>query len=184
MPPRSAFDQHFSRQVQHQLAAWLDQHPTCSVDEFRDLLAERGLQVGRTTAHKEKTRLEQMGDRLRRSQDLMEGIGASLEGRGDASRNRALVEAGRTLVFELGEQLLEVEAGEQDPDAVSAMTLSIQRVIRAARQAQDFGALERAELRSALESKLDAADGDLAQGADPAEVIARVRREVYGILDD
>lgn len=173
MPAPSAFDRHFSRAEQHKIAAWLDENPAMSVDDFHELLAERGLAVGRSTAHREKVRLQKMGERLRRSQDLMESIGESLQGKSDTNRMRAMVEATRTLVFELQEAMLDREEVALDAEEMSFLTSAVDRVIRAARQIQQFGEAERRELLGAASEAAGTAARDAGLSPDTAALIRR-----------
>jgi len=171
MAQASAFDRHFSRAEQHKIAAWLDENPAMSVDDFHALLAERGLAVGRSTAHREKRRLEKMGERLRRSQDLMESIGETLSGKSDTARMRAMVEATRTLVFELQEAMLDREEVEADAQEMMFLTSAVERVIKAARQIQQFGEAERRELLQATSERVDAVARNAGLSPDTAAAI-------------
>ncbi|MDE2753668.1 MAG: DUF3486 family protein [Gemmatimonadota bacterium] len=146
MPQPSRFDQHFSQAEQAKLAAWIDEHPTISVDDFRELLSERGLVVGRTTAFKEKKRIEKLGERLRRSRALMDQISETLEGRDDSSRMRAILEASRVLVFELQEAMLTREEVEVDAKELMMLNVAIKDLAAAARGNQQFGEAERRKI--------------------------------------
>ncbi len=177
MAQASAFDRHFSRAEQHRIAAWLDEHPAMSVDDFHILLAERGLAVGRSTAHREKRRLEKMGERLRRSQDLMESIGETLGGKSDTARMRAMVEATRTLVFELQETMLDREEVQADAQEMMFLTSAVERVIKAARQIQQFGAAERRELLAAASERAGAV---AREGGGPEDIVEALRAMMEG----
>lgn len=177
MPQASRLDQHLSRAEQHKLAAFLDANPHITVDDFRDELAERGVPVGRSTAHREKRRLEKMGERLRRSQDLMESIGETLSGKSDTARMRAMVEATRTLVFELQEAILDREKVQADAQEMMFLTSAVERVIKAARHIQKFGEDERREL---LEAASDRADAVARKGGNAQDIIAALRAMMEG----
>ena len=100
MPGASAFDRHFSAEEQRNLAAWLDANPHVTVDQFRDMLADRGLAVARSTAGETKRRIERLGERLREGRRAMDTIAATLEGQDDTQRSRTLIEMARSLLFD------------------------------------------------------------------------------------
>ena len=186
MPSASAFDRHFSPEEQANLAAWLDRNPHMTVDAFRELLAERGLDVARSTAGATKKRVEQLGLRMRESRVSMDAITESLEGADDSQRSRALIEMGRTLLFEF--QAAAIARGEPlDSREVRETSESIERLMKAARQNQLAGEAARAESYAALARAVDeieAGEAEVAEGTkDPREVLRRVREEVYGIID-
>ena len=173
MPQPSRFDQHFSQAEQAKLAAWIDENPTISVDDFRELLSERGLVVGRTTAFKEKRRIEKLGVRLRRSRSLMDQISETLEGRDDSSRMRAILEASRVLVFELQEAMLAREEVEVDAKELMMLNVAIKDLTAAARGNQQFGEAER---RKVIEEAAEAVDKVAKRQALPADVAAALRQ--------
>lgn len=181
MPQASSLDRHLSRAEQHKLAAFLDEHPHITVDDFREELARLGVPVGRSTAHREKQRLAKMGERLRRSQDLMESIGESLKGKSDTNRMRAMVEATRTLVFELQEAMLDREEVQPDAQEMMFLTSAVDRVIGAARKIQQFGEAERREL---LEAASERAGAAATKAGASTDLVAALRAAIEGPGED
>ena len=178
----SSLDRHLSSAEQDSLAAFFDEHPHISTDEVRRLLAERGVDVSRSTAHRYKQRLDEVGRRLRQSRSAMDALAAGLEDKDDSKRSRALLEMARTIIFEFQQGLLEQD-GDLDPKDVARLGRLLKDVMMAGRYNQDFAEKER-ELRAELDRQLAAAEEDVAQGGDPMEQIRRIRRDVYGIPDD
>ena len=183
----SLFDQHFSPAEQAKLAAWLDGNPAMSVDDFRALLAERGLEVARSTAHKEKRRIEDLGRRMRNSRMAMDSLAEGLEGKNDSKRSRALIEMARTIVFEFQESLLERGGEALDAKDVARLGRLLKDLMMAGRYNQDYDANER---KLGREEAVKAVDGKLAEAenaatdGDPRDAFRRIRQELYGLFDD
>ncbi len=177
MPSPSLFDQHFSPAEQAKLAAWLDENPAMSVDDFRALLAERGLEVGRTTAHKEKRRIEDLGRRLRTSRHAMDALAEGLEDKDDSKRSRALIEMARTIVFEFQEALLERQ-GSLDAKDVARLGRLLKDLMMAGRYNQDFEAKHREKVLQEAAEAVDRAAEHLKQSQNmtSAEMAAAFRR--------
>ena len=184
MPPRSLFDRHFSRAEQEKLAAYYRERPDHSTEDVQQLLAERGLNVGRTTAHKIKARLTRMDERLRRSQEIKRALIANVEEQDASEQTRALIEGVSTLSFEFIEAQLNSEDGALAPKQLMELSRSADYLLSALRRSQDFVIKNRETLTRELDRKFDDAEEAAEKGGDPMEVIRRVRREVYGILDD
>ena len=139
----SEFDRVFSQAEQLKLAAYLYDHPAITVDDFRDLLAERGLEVGRSTAGREKARLEATGRIMRDSGRDMEAIFEQIRDGDESMHNRALLEMFKTLLFKA--QLRRLENPDEPPDEreIALYARSFHDVMKAARFAQDFDAKEK-----------------------------------------
>ena len=152
MPPPSRFDQHFSFDERAKLAAWLEQNPTMSVDDFHDHLAACGLEVARSTAGKEKQRLEETQRRLRNSRSIMSAIDAGLDGQDDSKHRRALLEMMNTIVFDHQEVILNQNKDAVDSKDVARLAISVKNMLMAARYNQDFAQKER-EIRAAADAE-------------------------------
>lgn len=178
MPQISAFDRHFSQAEQAKLAAWLDANPAISVDDFRELLAERGLQVGRTTAHKEKKRIEDLGRQLRQSREQMDALAEGLEDRDDSKRGRALLELARTLTFKCQAALVGREDGEISPKEVREINVSLHNLFKAMRDNQEFAVQE--ERRKAVDEAADRAGKAMAKRGLSGDTAAAIRAAIEG----
>ncbi|MDE0714091.1 MAG: DUF3486 family protein [Gammaproteobacteria bacterium] len=139
----SEFDRFFSQAEQLKLAAYLYDHPAITVDDFRDLLAQRGLEVGRSTAGREKARLAATGRIMRDSGRDMEAIFEQIRDGDESMHNRALLEMFKTLLFKA--QLRRLENPDEPPDEreIALYARSFHDVMKAARFAQDFDAKEK-----------------------------------------
>ena len=186
MPSASAFDRHFSPDEQRSLARWLDDHPHITVDAFRELLAERGLLVARSTAGEAKRRLERVGERLREGNRMMDTIAEGLEGKDDSQRFRALLEMGRSLCFDFQMAALESDDAMEVAD-LQKLTRGLHDLMKAAHHNQVAGEAGRKEARreaaEAADALLAKAEAEAEKG-DPMAAIRRVREEIYGIVDE
>jgi hypothetical protein len=178
MPAASKLDQFFSAEDQAKLARFLHSNPTLSVDDFRDLLAEKGLDVGRSTAHEYKQKIGRIGERMRKSQMLADSIASDLdEAEGEGRRHRALTEMTRTLIFEFQEKLLEGEAGQLDSKDFAFLGKAIKELAQASRLSQDFeikiaeAATRRAKEAAAEVVETVARSADAGLSKDTAEII-------------
>lgn len=138
MPRPSQLDRHFSQAEQIKLARFLNQNPVMSVDDFRDLLADKGLEVSRSTAHEAKQKLEAAGRHLRESRMISETLSREM---GDAAvegeAGRVLVEIVRTLAFNIGVSSLD-DGNELDPKALAYLAKATKDMAHAGRLFQDF----------------------------------------------
>ena len=191
MPAPSHFDRHFSPEEQAKIAAWLDSHPHTSVDDFRSLLSERGLDVARSTAHREKRRLEELGVRLRTSRRLMDSLSEQLEGTDDSKRIRALTELGSTLAFEFQEVMLGRDPEDVDSldvvrmtRAIKDLTVSVEKNLALAEAERALRAAREAIVRKLDEAERDAAATGAGRDASAVDMVKRIRQEIYGIFDD
>lgn len=178
MPQPSKFDQHFSRAEQEKIAAYLDDNPGTSVDDFVAHLAERGLPVGRTTAWKEKKRLEDLSRRMRASRLAMGALAENLDWEDETKRSRALIEMGRTAIYDILDVKLRGEADDLDPRDVQLLTRALSNLMRAGRYNQDFEAKHRERVLQEAEEAVDKAARDLERSPSmtPAEMAAAFRR--------
>ncbi|MXW85111.1 MAG: DUF3486 family protein [Boseongicola sp. SB0673_bin_14] len=149
----SAFDRHFSPADQAKLAAWLDQNPAMSVDDFHTLLAERGLKVSRATAHTEKQKLEKLGNRMRRGRQWGQYIQESMAGQDVSQTTRAMIEMVKTLGFELVESLIDAEDDRLDTGSLRDLAGAIDALTLAERRNQDYLAEVRREAKEEAEQE-------------------------------
>ena len=177
MPRPSLLDAFLSAEAQAELAAFLAAHPAVTVDDFNDMLAERGLAVSRPTAGRAKRKLEDMGRRLRESRMLMDSIGAGLEAEAGSRQGRALLELLRTLMFEFQQALLKGKAEGLESKDFAYLGRTVKDLMQAARLDQDYLARleEQATMRAA-----NAADEAAARAGYSAETIAIVRAAIEG----
>ena len=177
MPRVSLIDGFLSAEEQAKLAAFLNAHPTLTVDDFRRELSGRGLEVSRPTAHRAKRKLEDMGRRLRESRMLMDSIAGDVDELKSSRRGRALIEVTRTLVFEFQQALLDGGAGDLAPRDFAFLTRTLKDLLQATSIDQDIG------IKSAEQAKRRAAEAVSAEarkhGVSDA-VIAALRGVVEG----
>lgn len=176
MPAASAFDRHFSAAEQSKLAAWLDENPHVTVDAFREMLAERGLLVARSTAGETKRRIERLGERLREGRRMMDTLATTLEEAGDSQRSRALLEMGRTLIFEFQSAALETGA-VMDVDDLQKLMRGLHDIMKAAHHNQVAGEAARTE---AKREAADAAEGAMKSAGLSSDTVAAIRAAIQG----
>lgn len=177
MAQASAFDRHFSPAEQHKLAAWLDKNPAMSVDSFRDLLAERGLAVGRSTAHREKEKLEKLGERMRRSRHIRQALVERISDQDDSEQMRALIEMVSTLGFEWAEAALDAEEGKFDSKQLMELARMADLLSSASRRNQQFADAIR---RQAREEVAERAGAVAREGGNAQDIIAALRAMMEG----
>jgi hypothetical protein len=174
MPAPSKLDQFFSAEDQAKLARFIHANPTMSVDDFRDMLSEKGLDVGRSTAHEYKRKIGAIGERMRKAQMLADSIASDLdEAEGEGRRHRALTEMTRTLIFEFQEKILNNEAGELDAKDFAFLGKAIKELAQASRLSQDFEIKLREMFAKEAREKLESG---VAKGEIDAEAAARARQ--------
>ncbi|MCY4431579.1 MAG: DUF3486 family protein [Rhodospirillales bacterium] len=177
MPQKSEFDRHFSPAEQAKLAVWLDEHPHVSVDDFRETLAARGLAVGRSTAGREKKRIEDLGHRMRRSRQAMDALAEGLEDRDDSQRSRALIEMARTILFQFQDAVLAREEGEVSAKELADFSRSLKDIMSAARLNQDFTDHER---RKATTEAAERGAQEMARHGLSADTASAIRAAIEG----
>lgn len=185
MPAPSKLDQFFSAEDQAKLARFIHANPAMSVDDFRDMLAEKGLDVGRSTAHEYKRKIGQIGERMRKAQMLADSIASDIdEAEGEGRRHRALIEMTRTLIFEYQEKLLNGEAGDLDAKDFAFLGKAIKELAQGSRLSQDFeikiaeAAIRRTKDAAVevVESIAKATEAGLSQ-----ETVEKIKARILGI---
>lgn len=192
MPVISQLDTHFSPEEQGKLARFLVTNPRLTVEGFRSLLAEKGLEVGRSTAHDYQKRIEALGERTRKSRTIAESLVRQL---GDAAiegqYGRALVEMARTLAFDFLEKILDGRGEELTPQEFAFLGKALKEMAQAARLDQDFEIKvedirkqARKEALAAAASQLDGALKSAEANGESglsAERVAQLRRDFLGV---
>ncbi|MGE0256942.1 MAG: phage protein Gp27 family protein [Alphaproteobacteria bacterium] len=169
---------------------FLGAHPVCSVDDFLAfLVAEIGLDIGRSSAHRYQQGFAKVAEKMHRSRAMAEALAQeigpdALQGK----QARLLIEMFQTIVFrDLSARLdAETEDGEEAPgmDAKDAMMLG--RAIKDAVAAQALDAERERKVRKDEREKAATAAADkvaeLGRGAGlSAATIAEWREKVLGI---
>lgn len=147
MGAHSKFDQHFSPKEQAKIAAYLDENPKMTAEDFRDLLAERGLTVSTATAWKEKRKVEDLLMSIRRTNRSMDALAERMEGEDTSKQGKALLYMFQTLIYDVQEKLLTNSANDEDlnldPRLMSFLGRSLADLTRANRMNQDFAEREK-----------------------------------------
>ena len=172
----SAFDRHFSREEQAKLAAWLDGNPSVSVDDFRAMLAERGLEVGRSTAHVEKRKLGRLGERLRRTRDMRQQLVEMIGERDDSEQARANIEMLSSLYFEFTESVMDQEDGQLDTRQLMELGRMLNDMTSAQHRNQKFAEAVRRQAREEAEQAASRAAKDL--GLSRSAFLEEYRRQL------
>lgn len=190
MPKASQLDTHFSPVEQGKLAAFLNANPALTVDAFADMLADKGLEVARSTAHEYQRKLTQMGAAMKQSRMVSEALSRDL---GDAAVEgefgRVLIEIVRTLAFNASMAGLEEGAEGFDPQNIAFLAKAQKDLAHAARLAQDFE-MKVDEVRKnlandhaqKLEGALKDAEAEGERGLS-AERVAQLRRDFLGVRE-
>jgi len=192
MPKPSKLDRFFSHEEIIKLAQYLRENPSLTVDEFRDELADKGLDVHRSTAHEYQRKLTALGNRMRQSKMMAESLVSELgNAANEGQYGRALVEMARTLVFEFQSKVLDGSAGDLDTKDFAFLGKALKELAQAARLDQDFE-MKVAEIRAEAErqvraeaaKKLDAAAEEANNAGEAglsADRVAQLRREFLGV---
>lgn len=185
MPAPSKLDQFFSAEDQAKLARFLRENPTISVDDFRDLLSDKGLEVGRSTAHEYKRKIERIGERMRNARMLADSIGSDLkEAEGEGRRHRAMIEMTQTLLLEFQEKLLNGEAGELQPKDFAFISKAILTLVQSLRQTQDYDLkIEEAATRRAKEAAIEVVES-IAKSTEAGlsrETVEEIKARILGV---
>lgn len=182
MPKTSQLDRFFSPEEQGKIAAYLNANPALTVDEFADHLAEKGLEVARSTAHDYQRKLSRMGAAMKQSRMVSEALSRDL---GDAAVEgefgRVLIEIVRTLAFNASMAGLEEGAEGFDPQNIAFLAKAQKDLAHAARLAQDFE-LKTREIREDERRKAAAAAGKAAKRAGiSSEARRTIEEEILGL---
>ena len=173
MPQASAFDRHFSAADKAKLAALVDSNPHLTVDDWRALLAERGLDISRSAAHREKGKLERLGERLRRTRQMRQALVERIGDQDDSEQMRGLIEMVSALGFEFAEAQFDGEGGDLDSKQLVELARMTDALSSASRRNQQFADAIR---RQALEDAAEAVERTARTRAVPADVAAALRQ--------
>jgi hypothetical protein len=174
MPAPSKLDQFFSAEDQAKLARFIRENPTISVDDFRDLLADKGLEVGRSTAHEYKRKMERIGETMRHAHMIADSMATDLDqAENDGRRHRAGIEMVCAMMLNCQAQL-----ANGDPEGISLKDFTLlskawRDLMHSIRLSQDSAIKGRELFAKEASEKLDAG---VASGEIDPEAAARARR--------
>lgn len=161
-----------------------------TIDQIRDRILELGAECSRAAVGAYVKRANDMVRRQREADRIAEiwvrEIGERPEGRVGRLAIETLRTTALALVRELGER---VEGGDPvSPKELNMLALALQRMENAGKVSTDRELTIRRDAATkavrAIDGKLEEVEEAAAAGGDPMEAVRRVRREVYGILDD
>ena len=153
----SQLDTHFSPEEQGRLAGFLNANPALTVDAFCDLLAEKGLDVSRSTGHTYQRKLSEMGSKLKQSRIATEALSRNLgDAQVEGEFGRVLIEIVRTLAFNVSLDGLDGGDAGLDPQQIAYLAKAQKDLAQALRLSQDFETRV-AEIRAQAEKEALAA---------------------------
>ncbi len=145
--------------------------------ELAEWLTAQGYSISHAAVHRHGRKVERRIEDLKLSTDAALALRAAVP-----DDDGAFSEVTLRMIQERIFTVL-LKAGEEDAPDLKALAGAARSVADAARA----GTRLREERRKALKAAaatLAAAEKDASAGADPMEVIRRVRRDIYGIIDD
>jgi hypothetical protein len=173
-----------------ELIGKLRQDRGLTIDEILDHLRQLDVEVSRSALGRHVKGLAKMGERLRRSRAMAEGLARQL---GDAPGDqvaRVNIELLHSFIAEAFEaaEAQEDEAGQdiaaalRNPKGAALFAEAIERLTKASRHNQEF--VEKIEARAAARAKQDAAKSAEAAGRErglSAETIAAIKANILGV---
>lgn len=143
-----------------------------------DWLAGEGYEISRSAVHRHGRRVEERIEQIRIATDEAKAIEKAAEDDGESISFSILIQC-QVMLHRIA---LAVEEGDAKLACQQARALA--DVTRAGVTLRKERKLGRQEAVRIVDGKLERAEEEAAAGGDPMEAIRRVRREVYGILDD
>ncbi|MDD2867702.1 phage protein Gp27 family protein [Neomegalonema sp.] len=168
-------------ELREMIAALRDQGRT--IDEILAKLQEMDAGISRSALGRHVKQLASIGAELRRSREIAETLVRSY---GEAPESRT-ARLNIELMHGLISKMLISEEGQVialDPKEAMFAAAAMQKLAQAAKQDADREKLIRQEFVRKLEEKLAEAEEEVAEKGvkDPAEVLRRIREDVYGIF--
>ncbi|MDD2870097.1 phage protein Gp27 family protein [Neomegalonema sp.] len=179
MARRASSVQRLPPEIRETIAALRESGRT--IDEIREKLLELEAEVSRSALGRHVKQLDAIGAELRRSREIAEAL---VRRYGEAPESRT-ARLNIELMHALISKMMVAEDGavvRLDPkDAMFAAT-AMQKLAQAAKQDADREKLIRQEFIQKLDAKLAEAAEEMGDAADPAEILRRIREDVYGIF--
>ncbi len=141
--------------------------------ELVEWIESRGFRISLSSLHRHGQKLEERIEALRLSTDMAQAMRAAVDD-DDGAFSEITLRMIQERIFNI---MLEAE-DESDIKALSGAARSVADAALAGKRLRE----ERRKAAEELDRML-AAEEETAQGKDPREVLRRIRREVYGIVD-
>ncbi len=156
----------------------------CTIDEIMAKLRELDADVGRSGLGEYIKRFDAIRARLQNSRSAAEAIMARLEDTGADDR------VARFNIASLHASVMELMAGEDgelvtlDPKSAKLVSETLRNLASAAKADQDRALNLKKVLGEQARKAIENVAGEVAAGqTDPAEVLRRIREDVYGIFE-
>ena len=154
-----------------------------TIDEILMKLQELDAEISRSALGRHVKQLDAIGAELRRSREIAEAL---VRRYGEAPESRT-ARLNIELMHGLISKMMVNDEGQVvtlDPKEAMFAATAMQKLAQAAKQDADREKLIRQEFVQKLEAKLAEAEEEMAEGGgkDPAEVLRRIREDVYGIF--
>lgn len=176
-------------EIREEIGRLRDQGRT--IDEILGHLRQLDVDVSRSALGRHVQVLDKLGERLRRSRALAEGLARGLGDKPADAVTRASIELLHDAVFELlqdaamadGEEGGDARAIVRNPMAAKMLSQTLEGLVRASRGNVEFVQKIEARIAAATRDKATAAVDRAGQALklDPA-ALKRIREEVYGIM--
>ena len=146
-------------------------------DDLADWLASQGWEISRSAVHRYGQQLEKRIEQVRSATEQAEALMEASGGDGAASM------AGASLLL-VQEKMYQALLDADDGD-VPTLAKSLRAVAEASRASVSVAAVRKEALREAAAAAVDAAEkaAEKAGASLPAEALAAIRRDVYGLAD-
>lgn len=154
-----------------------------TIDEILAHLRKLGVEdVSRSAVGRWTQDLDAMAADLRHSREIAEVLGKRLEDAPESQLGRFNVEMLQAATFKL---IRGVHSGEIELDAkeLNFLASALKNMGQADRAQIDLRKVIRAELAADMKTKMDAVIDAATVEVDKAAALARIRRDVYGIVD-
>lgn len=177
MPRRSKVSR-LPKKVREELERRLIEGGFEGYQEHEDWLAKRGYEISRMAVHRHAVALERELELVKIASEEASAIEKALEDEGESLAFGILTQCQVKM-----HQILRA-AEDGDAKLVGHLARALADIVRAGISLRRERKLGRQEAVKAVDKRLAAAEEDASGGGDPTEIIQRVRREIYGIIDD
>jgi hypothetical protein len=154
-----------------------------TIEEILAHLRKLGVgDVSRSAVGRWTKEIDAIAEKLRETREIAHVLGKKLDDAPESQLARFNIEMMQTVTFKL---ILGAQAGEValDPKELNFLASTLKSLGQADRQQIDLRKAIRAELAADVKAKVEASIDAAAAEVDKAAALARIRRDVYGIVD-
>jgi hypothetical protein len=154
-----------------------------TIDEILAHLRKLGVEdVSRSAVGRWTQDLDAIAEKLRETREIAQVLGKKLDDAPESQLGRFNIEMMQAVTFKL---ILGAQSGDVtfDPKELNFMASALKSLGQADRHQIDLRKAIRAELAAEMKTKVEASIDAAAVEVDKAAALARIRRDVYGIVD-